>query len=372
MSCAVSRVARNATSSLRASIVRTGSSTYARAYRPIRRARERGGEALRARIEMAIWIRAPMARPFGSSSASGLRSPPTCRSRRRIPITRHAAPRLFWRAAFRPQDQVGARFAEQSADRSLRCTASAPARLIAAPAATPGGARLLDRLEARGVPLELFDNRLPANWADFAAASAPNSRPLPDDRPFGCRVLRLFAMTRSKRCHQGVKSASRASPSNVCARRKRRSYRCMVKAPFHDPSRCLCAGLVGFFYADLDTPMFIQLQPWTRFSQRGSSSAWRTWSQVTVVARYLVLPASQRFDLCQALPWCRLVSLPLGSPRRSVNSARYERILASLRCWRALRGWPGRLRGAISCTTLQATERPRPYARILDRVTTAC
>jgi L-alanine-DL-glutamate epimerase-like enolase superfamily enzyme len=139
--------------------------------------------------------------------------------------------------------------------------------------------RLLDRLDARGVALELFEQPVsPANWAEFRRRTATKGVRLCADESArsAADVLRLIRddavdAVNIKPMKYGVVEAL-AIWSLTRAAGKEIMIGGMVESSLSMTfSVHLAAGLGGFSYADLDTPMFMQRDPFAGgFRQRGS------------------------------------------------------------------------------------------------------
>jgi len=179
--------------------------------------------------------------------------------------------------------KVGALAPEQDAERLVavrRVAPHAPLIVDANGGYTPDEAtHLLDRLDAGGIALELFEQPVsPSDWAEFRRASASRGVRLCADESArsAADVARLVAddaidAVNVKPMKCGVVEA--LAIWNVArAAGKRVMIGGMVESPLSMSfSVHLAAGLGGFSYADLDTPMFIQKHPFQGgFRQRGS------------------------------------------------------------------------------------------------------
>jgi len=179
--------------------------------------------------------------------------------------------------------KVGALSAEEDAQRLAAVRRVAPAAPLIADANggyTPDQAvGLLERLEARGVALELFEQPVaPANWAEFRRRTANRRDPLCADESArsAADVLRLIrddaveaVNIKAMKC--GVIEAL-AMWNVVRAAGKKLMIGGMVESSLSMTfSVHLAARLGGFSYADLDTPMFLQGEHLEGgFRQRGS------------------------------------------------------------------------------------------------------
>lgn len=138
---------------------------------------------------------------------------------------------------------------------------------------------LVDRLAARGIALELFEQPVaPADWAEFRRSSAGKGIRLCADESArsAAEVLRLIRddaidAVNIKPMKCGVVEAL-AIWSVARSAGKRIMIGGMVESCLSMSfSVHFAAGLGGFSYADLDTPMFMRSQPFTGgFQQRGS------------------------------------------------------------------------------------------------------
>ncbi|HMJ55143.1 MAG TPA: dipeptide epimerase [Polyangiaceae bacterium] len=179
--------------------------------------------------------------------------------------------------------KVAALSAEQDAVRLAavrRVAPNAPLIVDANGGYTPEEAvRLLDRLDAHGVALELFEQPVsPANWAEFRRRTATKGVRLCADESArsAADVLRLIRddavdAVNIKPMKYGVVEAL-AIWHLTRAAGKRIMIGGMVESSLSMSfSVHLAAGLGGFSYADLDTPMFMQRDPFAGgFRQRGS------------------------------------------------------------------------------------------------------
>jgi len=179
--------------------------------------------------------------------------------------------------------KVGALTAEQDADRLTAVRRVAPAAPLIADANggyTPDeAARLLDRLEARGVALELFEQPVsPANWAEFRRRTATKRVPLCADESArsAADVLRLVRDDAVEAVNIKVMKCGVIEALTIWNVVRAAGKKIMIGGMVESSlsmtfSVHLAAGLGGFSYADLDTPMFIQREPWSGgFRQRGS------------------------------------------------------------------------------------------------------
>jgi L-alanine-DL-glutamate epimerase-like enolase superfamily enzyme len=179
--------------------------------------------------------------------------------------------------------KVGAMSPEEDAERLIAVRRAAPAAPLIVDANggyTPEGAvRLLDRLAAHGIKLELFEQPVsPSHWGDFRRLAATKGVRLCADESArsAADVLRLIRedaidAVNIKPMKCGVVEA--LAIWNVArAADKRIMIGGMVESSLSMSfSVHLAAGLGGFSYADLDTPMFIQSEPFAGgFRQRGS------------------------------------------------------------------------------------------------------
>jgi L-alanine-DL-glutamate epimerase-like enolase superfamily enzyme len=179
--------------------------------------------------------------------------------------------------------KVAALSPEDDAERVVavrRVAPAAPLIIDANGAYSPDQAvRLIERLDARGIALELFEQPVsPSDWAEFRRLDSAKRVPIcADESARSARdVLRLVRDNAAeavniKPMKCGVVEA--LAIWNVArAAGKRIMIGGMVESSLAMSfSVHLAAGLGGFSYADLDTPMFIREEPFVGgFRQRGS------------------------------------------------------------------------------------------------------
>ena len=138
---------------------------------------------------------------------------------------------------------------------------------------------LVERLAAGGIELELFEQPVaPANWADFRRLIAGKGIPLCADESArsAADVLRLIGDDAIEAVNIKPMKCGVVEALAIWTIARTAGKRIMIGGMVESSlamsfSVHFAAGLGGFSYADLDTPMFMRSQPFTGgFRQRGS------------------------------------------------------------------------------------------------------
>jgi L-Ala-D/L-Glu epimerase / N-acetyl-D-glutamate racemase len=179
--------------------------------------------------------------------------------------------------------KVGALSAEEDAERLIavrRAAPRAPIIIDANGGYTPEQAvRLLDRLRDRGIALELFEQPVaPRDWTEFRRRSAGNRVPICADESArsAADVLRLIRDKSLEAVNIKPMKSGAVEAVAIWNVARAAGLEIMVGGMVESAlamsfSVHLAAGLGGFSYADLDTPMFMKESPFRGgFRQQGS------------------------------------------------------------------------------------------------------
>ncbi|HMI88197.1 MAG TPA: dipeptide epimerase [Polyangiaceae bacterium] len=179
--------------------------------------------------------------------------------------------------------KVGALSAEEDAQRLAavrRVAPEAPLIVDANGGYTPEQAvELIERLDARSISLELFEQPVaPARWAEFRGLTARGRVPICADESArsAADVLRLIRDDAIEAVNIKPMKCGVVEAMTIWNLARTAGKRIMIGGMVESSlsmsfSVHLAAGLGGFSYADLDTPMFMQTEPFVGgFRQQGS------------------------------------------------------------------------------------------------------
>jgi L-alanine-DL-glutamate epimerase-like enolase superfamily enzyme len=262
----------------------------ARAYRPMS---ARLGEALgreaaaRCALEMAILdalarhFRVPLWVFFGGSGTS-VHTDMTVTAGD-VHHAARAAAAVIERGISTIKVKVGALSAEEDCERLLAVRQAAPQAPLIADAnggyTADEAARLLDRLRQRGIALELFEQPVsPRDWDEFRRRTASKGVPICADESArsAADVLRLIREDAVEAVNIKPMKCGAIEAVAIWQLARAGNLRIMIGGMVESTlsmsfSVHLAAGLGGFTYADLDTPMFIREHPFQGgFRQIGS------------------------------------------------------------------------------------------------------